>query len=291
MKLFLLISLLISGLASAAPLKVAVLSQLLGDLTKQVGGDKVTVINLAEGISNPHDFSPSPRDISKAQGAKLYIASGKGLESYLPKLKKIVGNQAKVVELGRSVVSIRVSGDDAVYACCPKHSYGAIDPHWWHSIEAWRRASNALAKELSAIDPANASYYKARAKSYRSELSKLKSWCKKELAGIPRNQRLLPTAHAAFAYFCKEFKFQSIPIQGLNKQQSASPQYIAEAIDVIKKRNVKAIFPEKGSNTKGIKSIANSTGVKIAPALYGDTAPSIKEQFRHNVTVIKQALQ
>ncbi|WP_018969318.1 metal ABC transporter substrate-binding protein [Rubritalea marina] len=291
MKLLIFITLLIANLASAAPLKVAVLSELLGDLTQQIGGDKVSVINLAEGMSNPHDFSPTPRDISKAQGARLYIASGKGLESYLPKLKSIVGSQAEVIELGRSVVSIKISGDSAVYACCPKHSFGAIDPHWWHSIEAWRRASTALAKELGKADPTNAAYYKARAKNYRNELSKLKSWCKKELAGIPRQQRLLTTAHAAFTYFCKEFKFQAIPIQGLNKQQSASPQYIAEAISIIKKRKVEAIFPEKGANSKGIQSIANSTGTKIAPALYGDTAPTIKELFRHNVSVIKQALQ
>lgn len=286
-----LLFLLLSSTLLIAKVKVAVLSPLLADLAENIGGDKVTVVSLAGKNYNPHDFNPTPRDLNKAQGAALYLASGKGLEKFLPELRSIVGNKGKVVEVGKNVVSIKVSGDSAVYACCPKHSFGTIDPHWWHSIEAWRRASTILAKELSAVDPANAKYYKDQASQFRRELSKLKSWAKKEISAIPRSQRLLPTAHAAFGYFCKEFGFKSIPIQGINREQSSSPQYVAEAIKIIKDNKIKAVFPEEGANTKGIKSIAESSGAKVAPYLYGDSAPSIQELFRHNVTTIRTALQ
>ena len=286
-----LLFLILSSSLVMAKIKVAALTPLLADLAEQIGGEQVTVISLSGSSSDPHSFTPTPKTLSKAQGAKLYIASGKGLESFLPELRTIVGNKGKVIELGKNIVSIKVSGDSAVYACCPKHSYGALDPHWWHSIEAWRRASTLLSKELSAVDPANADYYKTRATNYRRELSKLKLWAKKEVASIPRSQRMLPTAHAAFGYFCKEFGFKSIPIQGINKEQSASPQYLAEAIKIIKDNKVKAIFPEKDANTKALKSIAKSTGVSVAPALYGDSAPSITEMFKHNVSTIAKALK
>ncbi|MFD2158851.1 metal ABC transporter substrate-binding protein [Rubritalea tangerina] len=291
MKILSLLLLIVSAMLCSAKTKVATLSPLLADLARQVGGEHVTVIDLMGPNGDPHTFRPTPSKLTKAQGATLYLAFGKNLEPFLPKLKSIVGNKAMVLEVGRDVPSLRISGKSAVYACCPKHVVGALDPHWWHSIEAWRRATTSVEKALSKIDPANAASYKSRSSAYRRQLSGLKSWAKKEIASIPRSQRHLATAHAAFGYFCKEFGFKSIPVQGLNKEQSASPQYISEAIATIKKNKVKAIFPEKGANTKSLKTISQSTGVKIAPALYADTANSIIGMFQHNVTTIKNALK
>ena len=290
MKLIITLIALATALHCSAQTKVASLSPLLADLAKQIGGDKVTVVDLMGPNGNPHTFQPTPNQLVKAQGSALYLASGKKLEPFLPKLKSIVGNKAMVLEVGLKIPSLRISGDSAVYACCPRHAQGSIDPHWWHSIENWRRASSIVEKALTEIDPANASTYKARTKAYRSQLSGLKSWAKKEIATIPRSRRTLATAHAAFGYFCKDFGFKSIPIQGLNKEQSATPQYIAEAIETVKKNQVKAIFPEKGSNSKGLQTIAKSTGAKIAPALYADHASSIIGMFQHNVTTITKSL-
>ena len=291
MKLAIALITLTAALHSSAQTKVASLSPLLADLAKQIGGDKVTVVDLMGPDGDPHTFQPSPNKLVKAQGSALYLASGKNLEPFLPKLKSIIGSKAKIIEVGLKIPSLRISGDSSIYACCPKHAHGSIDPHWWHSIENWRRASSILEKALIEIDPANTSTYKARTKAYRRQLSGLKSWAKKEIATIPRSQRNLATAHAAFGYFCKEFGFKSIPVQGLNKEQSATPQYIAEAVETVKKNQVKAIFPEKGANAKGLQTIAKSTGAKISPALYADNASSIIGMFQHNVTTITKSLK
>ncbi len=291
MKLLISLIVLATVLHCSAQTKVATLSPLLADLAKQIGGDKVTVVDLMGSNGDPHTFQPTPNKLVKAQGSVLYLASGKNLEPFLPKLKSIVGSKARVLEVGLKIPSLRVSGDSSIYACCPQHTQGSIDPHWWHSIENWRRASSIVEKALIEIDPANTSTYKARTKAYRSQLSGVKSWAKKEIATIPRSQRNLATAHAAFGYFCKEFGFKSIPVQGLNKEQSATPQYVAEAIETVKKNHVKAIFPEKGANSKGLQTIAKSTGAKMAPALYADYANSIVGMFQHNVTTITKALK
>lgn len=291
MKILIPLFLLATLLVGHAKTKVATLSPLLADLATQIGGEHLTVIDLMGPNGDPHTFRPTPKQLAAAQEAQLYLALGKGLEPFLPKLKSIVGGKAEILEVGQKVPSLQISKDSSIYACCPKHSVGAIDPHWWHSIDAWRRASTSVEKSLSKIDPANAATYKARSNAYRRKLSDLKSWAKKEIATIPRDQRNLATAHAAFGYYCKEFKFKSIPIQGLNKEQSASPQYIAEAIAMLKQKNVKAIFPEKGANSKGLKTISKSTGAKIAPALYADNASSIIGMFQHNIKTIKNALK
>lgn len=291
MKVFTTLSLLALTLVSQAQMKVAALNPMLADLAHQVGGSDVTVIDLMGENGDPHSFQPTPSKLSEANGAQIYLASGKNLEPFLPKLESILAGKSEILVVGKKITSLRVSGDSSIYACCPKHSQGSIDPHWWHSLENWRRATSIVEKSFATADPAHAADYKARASAYRKKLSSTKSWAKKTIATIPRDQRNLATAHAAFGYFCKEFGFKSIPLQGLNKEHSASPQYIAEAIDVLKKNQVKAIFPEKNANTKSLNTISQSTGATIAPALYADTAPSIIGMFQHNVTTITKALK
>ncbi|MFC5051345.1 metal ABC transporter solute-binding protein, Zn/Mn family [Rubritalea spongiae] len=291
MKLFTLFALLASTLVCQAKMKVATLNPLLADLARQVGGAHVEVIDLMGVNGDPHTFQPSPSRLAKAKGAKIYLASGKDLEPSLNKLKSILAGKATVVEVGRNIPSITISGDSSVYVCCPRHSVGALDPHWWQSVENWRRAASIVEKEFSKVDPANAASYKAHSNNYRKELSGLKSWGKKQIASIPRSQRNLATAHAAFGYFCKEFGFKSIPIQGLNKEQSASPQYVQEAIAIIRDNKVKAIFPENGANTKSLQTISKATGAKIADHLYADSANSIIGMFQHNITTIVNNLK
>jgi len=45
--------------ATQAKIKVATLSPLIADLARQVGGDKVTVIDLIGTTGNPHSFQPT----------------------------------------------------------------------------------------------------------------------------------------------------------------------------------------------------------------------------------------
>jgi len=277
--------------AQTTKVKVATLSPLLADLARQIGGDKVIVVDLIGSHGNPHTFNPTSKTLQKAAGAKLYLASGKNLEPYLPKLKSLLGNSAEVLEMGKKIRSIHIKGGSSIYACCPNHSSGVMDPHWWHSLDNWQKASKELEAKLSKLDPANKDYYKQKSKAYRARLSGVKAWAKKEISSIPKANRQLVTAHAAFGYFCKEYGFQSIPLNGLNSEQSVTPQYLAEAIGIIKSKQVKAIFPDESSNPKALKTAANAAGVKLAGKLYADSHSSIEGMFAHNVRAIVKGLK
>ncbi len=290
MKSLTLLSFLLLSLCSPAKVKIATLSPLITDLVKQIGGDKVIVVDLIGKNGNPHTFSPTTKTLNKTAGTHLYLASGKNLEPYLPKLKSLVGD-TKLLELGRNIRSIHIKGGSSTYACCPNHSSGVMDPHWWHSLENWRKASTTLASELAKIDPANKYYYKQRSKAYRDQLHTLKSWAKKELSSVPKANRQLVTAHAAFGYFCKEYGFQSIPLRGLNSEQSVTPQYLEEAVGIIVDKKVKAIFPDEASNPSALKAASKATGVPMAGKLYADSHTSIEEMFNHNVKTITKALK
>ena len=113
------------------------------------------------------------------------------------------------------------------------------------------------------MDPSNKAVYKANAASYTKRLDALNSWIKREVSRIPRKQRVLATAHAAFGYFCNEYGFKALPIKGLTANEKTSANYQAEAIQEIRANNVKAIFPELRANPKSLAIISKETNTRI----------------------------
>lgn len=289
---FFAIALLIALSASTtqARLKVASLHPLITDVARQVAGQHAQVVQLIDPHADPHHFQPTPKSLLKAKGAQLYLASGKNLETYLGKLRSTLGSSAKVVEVGRTIPSQKISGRDSQFVCCPQHSHGAIDPHWWHRVSNMQKAARIIAKEYALADPANAAAYKANATAYSRRLAVLHTWIKRELSRVPRKNRILSTAHAAFGYFCKEYGFKALPVKGLTAHTKTSASYQAEAIREIRKHGVKAIFPEQRANPKSLRIIAKETGVQLGGTLIADGSPSYEKMMRSNVRKIVAAL-
>jgi zinc/manganese transport system substrate-binding protein len=296
MKSLLLILTVALGFAqlSTAEIKVIALHPILGDLAKEIAGSKAEVVNLLKPGGDVHHFEPTARDVASMKGAALILASGKGIENFLGNLRDSVPG-VPLVEVGRTIPSIKIEPGSELFYCCPDHTRGSIDPHWWHSAENMRRAARIVGDELAKVDPANAAAYKASATAEAAEIAGYKVWAQQQLAQIPRSDRKLVTAHAAFGYFCKEFGFKSIPVLGLSRQDEASPTYITEAVKAIRDNQIKAVFPEDQSNPKVLREIVRETGVKIGDYLVADgthpEAHTFSAMLRHNVNAIVKALK
>lgn len=283
-----LLSLAGSGMLLGSPLKVATLHPLLTDLAHQVGGDRVEVIDLIGPNGDPHHFEPNAEDLKKATGAKLYLAAGLGLEAYLPSLKSVVTPGARVIEAGASLPSLHGGCEDADH----DHNEHEIDPHWWHSIDRVRRAATVVAEAFAAEAPADAETFRANAARYRETLDELERWARARLATIPKNQRQLATTHAAFNYFCSDFGFTPLPIQGINREQSPAPAELAKLIAELKDKKVAAIFPEKESNPKLLEVLTRDTGIRLGNALIADgtNSATYETMVRQNVETIVSGL-
>ncbi len=275
---------------SAETLKVAVLHPLLGDMARQIGGDKVEVIDLIGQNGDPHHFEPSPQDLKRADAAAIYFVSGMGLESYLPKLKSIIGNRAKIIEIGATLPALEGACNHEGHDHS-SHDHG-LDPHWWHSVNLFRRATKVMAAALSEAFPANAEIFAKNAAAYQTRLDQLEKWTRQEISKIPRDKRHLATAHAAFAYLCKDHGFKSYPVQGLNREQIPSPKKLAELIAELKTNQVTTVFPEKESNPKILKTLTADTGIRLGEPLIADGTgvTSYENMVRHNVTAIVKGL-
>ncbi len=291
--------LLAQAWAGAAALKVATLHPLLADLARQVGGERVEVVEILKPGSDIHHFEPASKDLATIRGAKLLLASGKQLESFLDKLRDSLGTNVKILEVGETIPSIAIADDheghDHEHDHDHDHHHGTFDPHWWHSAENMKRAARILAEEFATMDPANEDAYKAASKVAGKQFDQLKSWAQKQITQIPKKDRKLVTAHAAFGYFCKEYGFEPISILSIGRSEDISSKRLAQTIQTIRDNKIPAVFPEDQANPKVLAEIVRSTGVRLGKPLIADgtalEAHTYEAMLRHNVTVIVEALK
>lgn len=277
--------------SAAAPLKVATLHPLLADLARQVGGARVEVVDLIGPTGDPHKFEPSQDHLARSRDARLYLLAGMGLESYLPALRSIVGSSATILEVGKNLPALAGACSTCEHGT---HDHGnhQVDPHWWHSIDLFRRATSLVAEAFADTDPAGAEFYRANATTCRARLDDLERWSRRQIAAIPRERRHLATAHDAFRYFCRDFGFTPHPVQGLNREQVPDAAALAALIAKLRAEQVAVVFPEKESNPKILAAITRDTGITLGPPLIADgtNCNSYEEMVRHNVSVIVKSL-
>jgi zinc/manganese transport system substrate-binding protein len=276
-----------SAMATAAELKVVSMHPLMTDLLKQVGGDQVEVIDLIGPKGDPHSFKPRTETVAAISGVKVYFLSGMGLESYLPELRSILPAEVRMIEVGASL--------PALHGACEHEGHDhkhETDPHWWHSVDLFRRATTRVAEELSKEFPEQRSVFEANARSYRKKLDELEKWLKREILKIPKDRRKLATAHSAFQYFCEAYGFEPYAVQGLNREQMPGAAELAALMKSLKAGNVIAIFPERESNPKILASLTRDNGIKLGGELIADGrgVHSYEEMMRSNVNTIVAAL-
>jgi zinc/manganese transport system substrate-binding protein len=271
---------------------VASLHPLITDAVKQVGGDRVEVVEVVKPGTNVHQFQPRASDIKKMAKARIIFASGKNLEPYLGDLQDSLQASQIIVEVGKTIPSQKVSAKDQIYACCQHHAVGGIDPHWWHNVRNMERAVRVIERELIRSDPAGKETYTTNSKATRARLTQLDRWVKGQIATIPRNKRHLVTAHAAFGYFCKGYGFKASFVQGLSAQGEVSATQLAGAIQQLRKEGIPMVFPEQTANPKVLAQIAKQTGAKVGDPLIADgSTRSYQAMIMSNVNSIVGGLK
>ena len=146
------------------------------------------------------------------------------------------------------------------------------DPHVFHNALNGVQIAAVIDKNLSQLEPNNASLYAANTRKLTDELTQIDTWIKSEIATIPVAKRKLVTTHDAFGYYSKEY---DIPIagalQGISTEEKPTPTRVADLVKDIKSTGVPAIFAETTINPKLIQAVAKEANVKVADQeLYSD---------------------
>ena len=179
------------------------------------------------------------------------------------------------------------------------HDHGTHDPHFWFEPARVKIAVNEIAARLSAVDPGSASIYYQNAAEYGKELDELHAWTQEQVSAIAPERRLLVTSHDSFTYFAQAYGFEivGLVIPSLATHVEPSAEHIAELVEVVRERNVPALFGETTVSERLAQAVARETGAKLF-RLYsgslgapGSGADTYLTMVRANVETIVEALK
>lgn len=278
--------------SNSGVLQVVATTGMIGDLAINIGKEKVRVQSLMGPGVDPHLYKASAGDVQRLLAADLILYNGLHLEAKMGDVLK------RMKDKGRAVSRL-ISGSDLLKS----EGYAdAVDPHIWFDINLWKEAAVEVARCLEEKDGQNSNFYRANLKTYLQKMDDLQKYIQKKVSSLPKNQRVLITAHDAFHYFGRAYGFVVKGLQGISTVSEAGTKDVQLLADFIAKKKIPAIFIESSvprKNVEALQAAVQSRGfqVLIGGELYSDAMgnPGTDEgsylgMVRHNVDTIVNAL-
>ncbi len=300
------------GARADEPLRVVATFSILGDMVHQVGGEHVAVTTLVGPDGDAHVYEPTPADVRAVAAAQVIVVNGLGLEGWMDRLLQAAGHHGAVVVATQGITPRAMADEDEDAAAGHDghgeaghgesghggHDHGGLDPHAWQDVANGRIYVRNIVRGLAAADPAHAAAFQAAGERTDAELAALDGWVRDQIAAIPPDRRRIITSHDAFGYFGAAYGVELMAPVGISTDSEASAADVAALIRQIRAAHVPAVFVETMTDPRLIDQIARESGAVVGGALYSDAlsppdgpAPTYPAMFRHNVTVLRQALQ
>lgn len=285
----------------AAPgLRVVATTTIVGDVVRNVGGDRIELEVLLPPDSDPHAFQASPQDMVAVAEADVVFMNGLGLESFLEPMLESAADPERIVSVSEGIQPLSGAGHDhEAEDDGAEHEDDEADPHVWlnpSNVMVW---ADNVAAELSELDPAHAQTYVANADAYRATLEALDAWVWERVQAIPDGRRLLVTDHRTFAYFADRYGFEAADTVFPTTSTLAEPS--AGELAALERRiealGVPAVFVGTTVSPRLAERVASDTGAELVRlytgALSGPDGPAATYEgmMRYNVDAIVEALQ
>ena len=276
------------------PYSVVATTGMVGDIVTVVAGDKGKVVTLIGDGVDPHLFKPTRADVGRLSKADVVFYSGHKLEGKMGDILASIGRNRPVHAVTESV--------DPSFVLEPPDLAGHPDPHMGMDVKGWMAAVESVRDSLVKYDPTNRESYEKNATDYLAELQKLDEYARTAFASVPKDKRVLVTAHDAFNYMGRAYDLEVRGIQGLSTESEAGLADLNNLVKFLVERKIEAVFVETSVAEKNVKALiegahARGAKVEIGGKLFSDAmGPSGTYEgtyigmIDHNVTTIVRAL-
>lgn len=267
----------------------------VAELLRAVAGDAARIASLmGEGI-DPHSYKLTRTDTVALMKADAVFHSGLLLEGRMGEML------ARLADAGHPVheAAGAIPRDRLIH---PDGADGHPDPHVWMDPTLWRLALLGVRDRLSALYPALAGGFAARAARAADEYDRLHAYAARVLGSVPAQGRVLVTAHDAFAYLGRAYGLEVVGIQGISTESEAGLQRIESMVSMLVERRIAAVFVETSVSDRNVRALVQGAAarghrVAVGGTLYSDAmgpAGSYEGTYvgmiDHNVTTIARAL-
>ncbi len=260
----------------------------LADMAREVAGDAAVVESITRPGAEIHGYSPTPRDILKAQDADLILWNGLNLELWF---EQFFANLSDVPS------AVLTDGIDPIGIASGQYE-GRPNPHAWMGLDNALVYIDNIRDAFAEHDPANAPTYAANAEAYKTRLRDAIEPLRARIEALPETRRWLVTCEGAFSYLARDFGLTELYLWPMNADQTGTPQQVRAVIDGVREHDVPAIFCESTVSSRPAEQVARETGARFAGVLYVDSltdedgpAPTYLDLLRVTAETIADGLE
>lgn len=254
---------------SASKVKVVASTNVYGDITEQIGGDKVNVTSvISNPDQDPHSFEANTQNQLALSKAKVVIENGGGYDDFIDRMLKSSNNSS--VEL---INAVQVSGKTA-----PKS--GELNEHVWYDFPTVSKIADRIAAALGKADPSDAATFSRNAGTFKDKL-----------AGLEAKEADIKKAHSGDGIGITE----PVPLylteasglanktpdafsEAIEEGDDVSPKVLQETLKLYSAKQVKALVynaQTSGPQTEKVKDAAKAGDIPVVPVT--ETLPKGKD--------------
>jgi manganese/zinc/iron transport system substrate-binding protein len=282
------------GAVAADQLAVVATTGMIADAARSVGGDLVSVRAMMGPGVDPHAYRQTRSDIVAMADADLVLWHGLYLEAQMEEFLAQLARDRTVVAVADSLPrDLLLAHDDYP---------DRFDPHVWMDPDLWGQVVGGVRNALVAARPSEEGVFRSAAEAHLAEVARLADYSRQVLGSVPPEARVLLTSHDAFNYFGRAYGYDVVGIQGISTESEAGLQRMAELVDLLIARNVRAVFVESSVSDRNIRALAEGAAaagheVTVGGELFSDAMGADGTyqgtyigMIDHNVTTIARAL-
>ena len=244
-------------------------------------GTNLTIGQLiTENVSCLHDYSLSVAQVRNIEASEIVIISGAGLESFMDDL------------LDRSEV-IDASVHVPLLECTEDHDHDhdhhhESDAHIWLAPENARMMANNICDGLCEVYPQQEDTLRANLAALEKKLDALQQLGEETLGTL--SCRELVTFHDGFGYLADAFDLTIAAAIEEESGSEASAKELISLIELVRQRQIPAIFAETNGSLSAPGIISREIGVPVYALDMGMGSGDYFEIMEQNIHTLKEAL-
>jgi len=236
-------------------IEVIVSFNAIAEFAQAIGKDKVDIKTIIPDGTEPHDYTPTAKDLRNLSTARVFVYNGLGMEKWASQALDAVGNR-NLISVDASKGSTPIKNTDIALI----RSDGQDDPHLWLSLKGAEIEAKNIEDALIKADPSSKAYYEKNYSDFYNSVEQLFNEYQSKL-GVIKNKNFV-TGHAAFAYLCRDFGLTQNSVEDVFAEGEPSAKKLTELVDYCKKNNIKTIFVEDMVSPKVSEMLASSVDAK-----------------------------
>jgi zinc/manganese transport system substrate-binding protein len=306
----------LTGCAAPAPqatgLSVVASTNVYGDIAAAIAGDAATVTSIIDSPAvDPHSYEANAQDQLAIANADLVIGNGGGYDPFVDVLVEGSGTEAVVLsavvvagllEEGEDAHSDAHSDAEEAHSddeAAEDDGHGHLEgtnEHVWYDIHMMEDVAAAIATELAALDPDNATVFEQNHAAFEERLDELEALLEDSAASLGGG--VVASTEPVPAYLLAELGFDDETpeefSEAIEEGADVPPLALQQVLDLIASGEVRLLaYNEQTASpeTERVRAAAEQAGIPVVS--FVETLPEGEDYvswMRTNIDAVATAL-